>query len=296
MNNRYLHLVALSLAFALTACGEKRIDTSSEERMKTSIKEVRASVPPADREKFDESMAAITTSNLKPADIFSGNTATLQAKVEESLAGKSASEIISTGQAILEERRAKEEARRVQEQQEAEERKLQEQREAEARRARDQQQAQAEIDELTRKKQQAEAAKTELAKFKVIRSRFYRQESRFGRGDPVIELALTNSTNVAVSRAYFMGILASPGRAIPWLKDSFNYQIAGGMEPGESKELKLAPNMFGDWGRIEAPADAVLTVEVTRIDGPDSKAAFDSAAFTDRDAKRLKTLEENFPK
>jgi hypothetical protein len=130
----------------------------------------------------------------------------------------------------------------------------------------------------------------------VTRSRFYRQESSFGRAEPVIELALTNNTGVAVSRAYFMGTLASPGRAVPWIKDSFNYQIAGGMESGESKELKLTPNMFGEWGRVEAPADAVLTVEVTRLDGPDGKAVFDSDAFTEDDAERLSTLERNFPK
>jgi hypothetical protein len=235
--------------------------------MKKSIEEVRASVPAADRAKFDESLTAITTSEINPADIFSGNTAGVQAKVKESLAGKSASEIISAGQAILEERRAKEG-----------------------------EQASSEIAELRQKKQHAGKAKSELAKFKVTRSRFYRQESSFGRAEPVIELALTNNTGVAVSRAYFMGTLASPGRAVPWIKDSFNYQIAGGMESDESKELKLTPNMFGEWGRVEAPADAVLTVEVTRLDGPDGKAVFDSDAFTEDDAERLSTLERNFPK
>ena len=267
MNTLNFYLIVLSLSLLLSACGSKRIDTSSDERMKKSMEEVRASVPAADRAKFDESLTAITTSKINPADIFSGNTVGVEAKLKDSLAGKSASEIMSAGQAILEERRSKE-----------------------------RQQASSEIAELRQKKEAAEKAKGELIKFKVTRSRFYRQEQRYGGAEPIVELALTNNTGVAVSRAYFTGTLASPGRSVPWIKDTFNYQIPGGMESGESKELKLAPNMFGEWGRIEAPADAVLTVEVTRLDGPDGKAMFDSDAFTERDAERLSTLERNFSK
>ncbi len=267
MNTRRSYVFALSVSFVFCACGSKRVDTSSEERMKKSIEEVRASVPAADRAKFDESLTAITTSKINPADIFSGNTVGLESKVKESLAGKSASEIISAGQAILDERRAKE-----------------------------QQRVESLIAEVEQEVKRAEKAKSELAKFKVTRSRFYRQENSFGLSDPVIELALTNNTGVAISRAYFTGTLASPGRAVPWLKESFSYRIAGGMEQGESKELKLAPNMFGEWGRVEAPADAVLTVEVTRLDGADGKAVFDSDAFTEHDAKRLAAPEDNFLK
>jgi hypothetical protein len=184
MNSPNLYLIALSLSFLLTACGSKRIDTSNDERMKKSIEEVRGSVSAADRAKFDESLTAITTSKINPADIFSGNTAGVEAKVKDSLAGKSASEIIAAGQAILEERRSKE-----------------------------REQASSEIAELRQKKQAAEKAKGELAKFKVTRSRFYRQEQRFGGAEPIIELALTNNTGVAISRAYFTGTLASPGIA-----------------------------------------------------------------------------------
>ena len=55
--------------------------------MKKSIEDVRASVPAADRAKFDESLTAITTSKINPADIFSGNTTGVEAKVKDSLAG-----------------------------------------------------------------------------------------------------------------------------------------------------------------------------------------------------------------
>lgn len=267
MNIRHLSIILPVISLMLTGCGSKRIDASSDDKMKKSVEEVRASVPAPDREKFDEALTALTTSTLKPADIFSGNTAGIQAKVKETLDGKTAGEIMAAGQAIVEERRAKE-----------------------------QQQARAEIDELRQKKAQAEESKRELAKFKVARSRFYKKESRFGRGEPIIELVLANNTSVAVSRAYFRGTLASPGRSVPWIKETFNYSIPGGMEPGERKELSLAPNQFGEWGRVEAPADAIFTVEVTRLDGPADKPAFDAGAFSEHDAERLMALEKSFSK
>ena len=41
--------------------------------------------------------------------------------------------------------------------------------------------------------------------------------------------------------------MSSPGRTIPWVSDDFNYEFTGGLEPGESKNLDLEPNMFGEW-------------------------------------------------
>jgi hypothetical protein len=58
----------------------------------------------------------------------------------------------------------------------------------------------------------------------------------------------------------------------------------------------LAPNSFGDWGKGDVPANAILTVEVTRLDGADDKAAFDADAFTKDDAERLAALEKDFGK
>jgi hypothetical protein len=251
---------------ALTGCGRKKIDTSTDERMKKSIETVRASLPKQDRDKFNESLTAISTSKLDLSDILAGRTGNMEAKMKESLDGKTGAEVIAAGQAIVEERRAKE-----------------------------RKEALAEIAELRKKKETAERAKTELAKFKVTRSRFYKRKDGF-MTEPIIELSLVNQMSISVSRAHFAGTLSSPGRAVSWLKDDFNYKIAGGMEPGETKEVKLNPNMFGAWGQVELPADAVLTVEVRRLDGPDKKAAFDAEAFSEIAAERLKALEEAFAK
>ena len=46
------------------------------------------------------------------------------------------------------------------------------------------------------------------------------------------------------------------------------------LEPGESADWNLAPNMFSDWGKVEELDDMVFTVTTTRLDGADGEALF----------------------
>lgn len=150
-------------------------------------------------------------------------------------------------------------------------------------------QVEEEIGELQERRDLAEAARTRLAQFEVERARFIQRRDRLGMAQPIIELAVRSGTDHAISRAYFRGTLASPGRSVPWLREGFNYSIRGGLEPGESASWSLAPNMFGPWGDVDPPADAILTVEVVRLDGPDEEPLF-AQPFTDWDVERLDGL------
>ena len=133
-------------------------------------------------------------------------------------------------------------------------------------------------------------AKEELKKFEVLRSRFTQEEQKYRGKQPIIEVTVKNGTSTPVSRAYFEGTIASPGRSVPWHTDTFNYSISGGLEQGEEQSWRLAPNMFSDWGKVDAPADAVFTVTVQRIDGADSQPLYSVTDFTERDEKRLSEL------
>jgi hypothetical protein len=129
----------------------------------------------------------------------------------------------------------------------------------------------------------------------VLKSRFGKRNGEYDfRATPYILLAVKNGTQQAVSRAYFRGTIASPDRSIPWLTETFNYEISGGLEPGETAEWLLAPNQFGKWGNVDAPEDAVFTVETIRLDGAKGDALFDSGSFDDEDAKRLANLQEKY--
>lgn len=81
---------------------------------------------------------------------------------------------------------------------------------------------------------------------------------------------------------------------MPWYSDTFNYQISGGLEPGEKADWNLAPNSYSDWGKVEAPADAVFTVTVIRIDDAQGKPIFGDTEFTERDANRLAELKRRY--
>ena len=106
------------------------------------------------------------------------------------------------------------------------------------------------------------------------------REKEYMGNQPIIELTVENRTGQAISRAYFEGTLASPNRSVPWHKDTFNYSISGGLEPGEKAAWSLAPNMFSGWGKIEAPADAVFTVTVERLDGADGEPGSRERSFS----------------
>lgn len=151
--------------------------------------------------------------------------------------------------------------------------------------------AKAEVEHLRKRKAESDQARASLAKFVVERSRFYFSEDRFSR-DPVIDITVKNDTGQVVSRFYCRGVLSSPGRETPWVEDDFNYSVRGGLQPGESAQYKLSPNMFGEWGRAPRDrTDTVLTVTVKRVDGADEKELFPSD-FSDADAKRLTALEK----
>lgn len=256
-----LFLAALSLA----ACSSPKVDGSTEASYRESIKDVRESVPAEKREEFDRALMAVALKNVPTsfAELAVADPETIAANARSALNGKTATEIMAEADSIRAEMKAREEA-----------------------------QAKAEIAELLERKERAAKDKASLANFVVERSRFYRVPQEYIGPKTVIELTVKNGTGAAVSRAYFRGTLATPGRAVPWIRDEFNYEIRGGLEPGESATWYLEPNMFSDWGQVEAREDAVFTVEVLRLDGADSNALFDASAFSEDDEKRLANLKK----
>lgn len=261
----------LILAIAITmlaGCSDPKVDVSSDESMKTSVQKVRNSLPKSKQTEFDNAMKVLAFSQIDMKNIFAPGTAgagNFEGKVKDSLKGKTGEQIIAEADRILKER---EERERLQ--------------------------ALKEIQELETKKIASENSREEIKKFQVTRSRFHMEEQEYSRKQPIIELTVKNGTGKAVSRAYFEGTIASPGRSVPWHKDKFNYSIAGGLESGEEKSWSLAPNSFSDWGKVDAPADAVFTVTVERLDGPDSKPLYSTMEFSENDRERINKLKKQY--
>jgi hypothetical protein len=235
--------------------------------MKKSVAKVRESLPEDRRARFDEALKIVAFARFKlkiPVPGVSGVNV-IEEEFKQALHGKTGDEIIAQAEVIEKERRERERA-----------------------------QALGEIKELEKKQMKAEAAKSELTKFQILRSRLYKNKLEVLGDQPRIELTVKNGTQHSVSRAYFRGTLASPGRAVPWLTQAFNHQIRGGLEPGETATWQLAPTLFRQWGTVDVPSDAILTVEVLRIDGPKGEALFSFEEFSEKDAKRLAELKQKY--
>lgn len=255
----------LFLSFTINAC-EKKVDGSSEEAMKKSIQEITEGLPESKKESFKKATVTVMMSDLSLGSIVSGlqDEETIIKEAMKKLKGKTADEVIAMAKQIEVEREAKKRAEQIK-------------------------QAKEEIEKLTVKKAESEKARSQLKKFRVISSRFKKETQRFGRPQPIINLSVINETSQTISQAYFKGTYITPGRSVPWLEEEFSYEISGGLEPGEKAEWNLAPNMFGEWGQLEAIDDAVLTTEVTRLDGPDGNPLWEDD-FKKDDEKRLKAL------
>lgn len=241
-------IISIVLIGLLAGC-QPKLDGSSNEAMVASTAKLKESLSPDEVEKFEDSLKLIALSELNLKGILSGEFAEsdFATKVQKKLDGKGYSEVVAMADQIKADRKAREKEQAVEE-----------------------------IKELAEKIAKAKSDKENLAKVTVDRSRFYLRPQMYGRPEPVIEVSVTNGTDKAISRVYARGTIASAGRTIPWFSDEFNYSISGGIEPGEKTNNTLAPNMFSDWGKVEAPSDAVFTVEIYKVDGPDNEVLFSS--------------------
>jgi hypothetical protein len=255
----------------LAGCGQPKVDTSSDEKMKQSLAEVRESLPENRRAEFDAALQTLVLNQVDFSALFAtGETPEAEAAAQDyksAIQGKTAEEIIAAADRIVAAQKAKE-----------------------------REQAVKEIQELLKERDAAASAREELAKFEILRSRFYKERDYFGSPEPRILLRVRNGTKHPISRAFFKGKMTSPGRSVPWLEEEFNYPISGGLEPGEEAEWILAPNQFSEWGTVDAPPDAGLIVTVTRLDGPSGEAILSTQEFTEEDQARLAALQKEYRK
>lgn len=253
--------------FSLAAC-QPTVDGSSEEAMRDSIQKIKDELPDEKREEFNDAIMTVAFEDVSLKSMMAGTQdgESIKDGAMSKLDGKSADEIIAMAEEI-EARRAAEQKREQLEQ------------------------ARKDIKELEKMRSESNKSEKALEKFVVESSRFYKRSRRYGRDEPIIELEVTNDTDHAISRAYFKGTYATPGRSVPWIQEQFNYSISGGLEPGESAKWSLAPNMFSDWGKIEERDDAVFTVDVVQLDGPDGQLLY-RVDFDEDDAARLEKLRQ----
>lgn len=251
------------LALLLGAGCAKTFDGSTEESRKASIEAMRDALPEDQKEKFSRALMLVTMDGLSLPEMANENM--LEGRMSR-LDGKTAAEIMTEADAIVAAREAKEREQALQE-----------------------------IAELEKKQARALADAEALKKFEVVRSRFTQEVDRYSiRPQPRIALSLKNGTEHAVARIFAHGTLATPGRSVPWLSEDFNFSVSGGIEPGETYDTVLEPNMFSDWGKVDPPADAVFTVKIVELAGNEDSTLLSSRSFSESDRERLAELKKSF--
>lgn len=235
---RYL-LISVA-AMVLTAGCSDRLDTSDPGSFAKSVATLTADMTPDTKALFDESLLAIAfdTADLEGIGGFMTNphsplvAAALQGKAE----GRTGPEIIKMGTEIRLRKIDEELARGMA--------------------------------SLQRAKAERDRHQSTLDGVKVTGARYY--VSRGYIDEPTIAFTITNDTPTAIRRVFLHGTLTSPGRTLPWVDEPINYEFPGGLEPGESKQLALAPNMFGPWGNADYSRrdDLELRLAVVNLEGP----------------------------
>lgn len=245
-------LAIVLLAVTLSGCvdEEARLDASSEEALQASTKRISDSLPPGERERFGQALIALTfgeavnsTSFLTAAKAAQNPNFMVTAALP--LSGKTGAEIITIADTKAAERKFRQAAAIAQE-----------------------------IETLKKDieagQASAEKSRSLLNGLVITGARFRYNDTGYSR-QPSIAFKIENKGTVPIKRFFARGILETPGRAVPWVDDDFNYEIPGGMEPGETQNLDLAPNQFSAWGKVppDATKNAVLTISVVDFEGPD---------------------------
>ncbi len=275
-------VVGLVLLFVVVAgCASDRIDGSSPEAMQQSLERLGQDLAEEEAEAFGAAVMLVALDGLSLAEMGSED---LEARTAAALDGLTVEEVIARAAEIESAREAAEAEQRLRAEEAAREQQALAEAAAREQLVRD-------IAELEARQTAADEAREVLSGFVVDSARFSLEPQPYGsRSQPMIELSVTNGMDVAVARAYFRGVVATPGRAVPWIEEEFNYSIPGGLEAGESATWTLAPNMFSDWGTVDVPDDAVMTATVVDLDGADGESVVGDVAFTERDAERLQQL------
>ena len=225
---RSLAVVALGVVFS--GCGPKTLETSSVEKLETSLTALREQIELEQRDRLDEALK-----------YHVGETAIMEGEVDpphpelvlalyEPLKGMTADGIIA-------------EARR---------RRLEE--------------VQSAIAELAQAKVGSEEARATLDLFKLEKSRVYKRNRGFLEW-PVIEFKAENTTEQVVWLIHFRGALLQPGYDEPWLVEDFNQLVLNGLAPGESDLWRIEPEQQEWVTLIDPHPDFRFTLEIMSLEG-----------------------------
>jgi hypothetical protein len=277
---RLVNVLLVCLAVCACPKGEPRFDLTDATTYKSSLTQIVAGLSSAEKDELEGAMRTLLLGSLddEPSEnpfmsmMKLASMATpdgMMARLKPMIHGKTAREVIvlaSTEQAKAQERQI----------------------------ARIDEQIGSLKDEVGKDEAALAKAQSVLGKVILDRAKFYFSDSGF-MTQPVIDFEIRNQSDLPLKRIYVHGILETPGRTIPWVDDTFNYEFQGGLEKGEEKHLRLSPNMFSNWGDadLKGQKTLLLTLELLDVAGPSGeRVAGISADEIEAKREKIKSLIE----
>lgn len=234
-------ILALSISM-IVGCNypNNKIDGSSQEKLHDSIKELTSKMTVSEQEEFTKYMLMVS---MKDINIFNTSETEMEFKIQNALNGKTIKDVIEEGKNIEskaeKDRKEKESLRKLERTKEIQE----------------------EISTLEEKIKDSEDIQKQLNLLTVSDEHFSIETYNYTQ-QPLIKFKLKNDTDVVIKRVYAVGRVISEGRTVPWYEGDFNFDVSGGIESKEERSFSLTPNIFSDWGRIQAPQDALFKVKI----------------------------------
>lgn len=108
------------------------------------------------------------------------------------------------------------------------------------------------------------AALRECLQERIILSDVAAEEGRYGH---TIHMNVTNNLSWAIAGIRVGYKVLSEGRSVPWEQDDFSLSISGGIEPGETREIRTSLHGIP----AIAPKELIATAEVLDVADPQSR-------------------------
>jgi hypothetical protein len=248
MRNPNILTVAF-IGLLLFGCAPK-IDTSSDDKMKTSIEAIKDKLSFAEKKKFTDALMMIASSEINLSNVFNGDEALK--KIKSKLEGKTYQDILNEANKIVKEK----------------------------------------TEELEFEKGLSKEAEKELQKIEVKESLLYTlttDNGFFSRPQRVLKLTVKNNLNVALSSISFNIKSFQKGRSVPFLNDDFSYDIAGGINSGETLTWELNADMFADEQWTKDIPNGYIVVKATDAKNSSNESVVKNT-WTDEKEEELKKL------
>ena len=233
----------LGIALVLAGCGgAPEIDATSASNFEHSVEQVKQSLPPEDRELFERSVEALMMEGMNPLtlglEIMADPGGGLPEAVVEKFNGKTAQQVIEAAAPALEAKQKKERKR---------------------------------YEELLAGRAANARVQSLLESVQLTGMELDVPDSAYSNAVRIRGTA-RNGTDLPIHRLTAQVRVLSPERSSPWLEMEGFQTIAGGIEPGESRDIELYASRMDGWRPdVELPENIQIEAKAIRFTTPDDQ-------------------------